>query len=157
MCICLHHREIVDYYRETTGKGEMTPFLRLMAGAGAGIVAMSATYPLDMVRGRLTVQEGTGAQYRGIWHATRVIVKEVREALRMEPRASCLPRSMSVGLCALQEGPLALYKGWTPSVLGVIPYVGLNFAVYETLKASLIKHYGEAAGMRVPCFPERST
>jgi hypothetical protein len=29
---------------------------------------------------------------------------------------------------ALQEGLLALYKGWTPSVLGVIPYVGLNFA-----------------------------
>jgi solute carrier family 25 phosphate transporter 23/24/25/41 len=56
----------------------MTPFLRLVAGAGAGIVAMSATYPLDMVRGRLTVQEGTGAQYRGIWHATKVIVKEVR-------------------------------------------------------------------------------
>jgi hypothetical protein len=27
-----------------------------------------------------------------------------------------------------QEGLLALYKGWTPSVLGVIPYVGLNFA-----------------------------
>jgi len=34
----------------------MTPALRLAAGAGAGIVAMSATYPLDMVRGRLTIQ-----------------------------------------------------------------------------------------------------
>ena len=34
----------------------MTPFLRLGAGAVAGIIAMSATYPLDMVRGRLTVQ-----------------------------------------------------------------------------------------------------
>lgn len=31
------------------GDGQMTPLLRLAAGAGAGIVGMSATYPLDMV------------------------------------------------------------------------------------------------------------
>jgi len=77
---------------------------------------MSATYPLDMVRGRLTCQEGTNGQYQGILHAARMIVEK--------------------------EGMLALYKGWLPSVIGVIPYVGLNFAVYETLKASLLQHYG---------------
>lgn len=59
-----------------TTDGQMTPLTRLTAGAGAGIIAMSATYPMDMVRGRLTVQEGTGL-YNGIWHATRMIVKEV--------------------------------------------------------------------------------
>lgn len=36
---------------------------------------------------------------------------------------------------------MAFYKGWLPSVLGVIPYVGLNFAVYETLKATLLQTY----------------
>lgn len=35
---------------------QLTPLLRLGAGACAGIIAMSATYPMDMVRGRLTVQ-----------------------------------------------------------------------------------------------------
>lgn len=108
--------EISWYLKETTGSGELTPLLRLIAGAGAGIVAMSATYPLDMVRGRLTVQEGKNSQYKGILHATTTIIRE--------------------------EGPLALYKGWLPSVIGVIPYVGLNFAVYETLKAMLLKQHG---------------
>mmetsp|Transcript_34467 Transcript_34467/g.97658 ORF Transcript_34467/g.97658 Transcript_34467/m.97658 type:complete len:319 (-) Transcript_34467:139-1095(-) len=97
--------------------GQMTPVSRLLAGAGAGIIAMSATYPLDMVRGRLTVQEGTG-MYDGMWHATRMIVKE--------------------------EGLLALYKGWVPSVIGVIPYVGLNFAVYGTMKDYMMAYYGVA-------------
>lgn len=61
------------------GDGQMTPTLRLAAGAGAGIVAMSATYPLDMVRGRLTIQEGRGpgsGGYRGITHAATSIVKQ---------------------------------------------------------------------------------
>lgn len=43
----------------------------------------------------------------------------------------------------LQEGIIALWKGWLPSVIGVIPYVGLNFAVYETLKDHVLKYYGK--------------
>jgi hypothetical protein len=41
----------------------------------------------------------------------------------------------------IQEGVLSLYRGWLPSVIGVVPYVGLNFAVYETLKDVAIKQY----------------
>lgn len=57
----------------------MTPLLRLGSGACAGIIGMSATYPLDMVRGRLTVQAGKAGsrEYTGILHATRMIVKQV--------------------------------------------------------------------------------
>lgn len=38
---------------------------------------------------------------------------------------------------------IALWRGWLPSVIGVIPYVGLNFSVYETLKDMTLKAYGE--------------
>ena len=87
LCLCSHTmhcnqnqtgRLIADHQREKTGSGQLTPVLRLLAGAGAGIVAMSATYPLDMVRGRLTVQEGRNVQYTGIMHAARTIMREVR-------------------------------------------------------------------------------
>ena len=42
----------------------------------------------------------------------------------------------------LQVGVVALWRGWVPSVIGVVPYVGLNFAVYETLKEMVLSHYG---------------
>ena len=38
---------------------------------------------------------------------------------------------------------MALWRGWVPSVIGVVPYVGLNFAVYETLKDVVLQYYGE--------------
>lgn len=106
-------RRVSHYLLENGGDGQMTPLLRLGSGACAGIIGMTATYPLDMVRGRLTVQ--AGKEYTGILHATRMIVK--------------------------QEGMIALWRGWLPSVIGVIPYVGLNFSVYETLKDVVLKHY----------------
>ncbi|XP_058100231.1 mitochondrial adenine nucleotide transporter ADNT1-like [Magnolia sinica] len=109
-------RGILWLYRQQPGNedAQLTPLLRLGAGACAGIIAMSATYPMDMVRGRLTVQtERSPYQYRGMFHALTTVLRE--------------------------EGPRALYKGWLPSVIGVIPYVGLNFAAYESLKDWLIK------------------
>lgn len=109
-------RGILWLYQQQPGKedAELTPLLRLGAGACAGIIAMSATYPMDMVRGRLTVQtENSPRHYRGIFHALSTVLRE--------------------------EGPRALYKGWLPSVIGVIPYVGLNFSVYESLKHWLVK------------------
>mmetsp|Transcript_46615 Transcript_46615/g.74541 ORF Transcript_46615/g.74541 Transcript_46615/m.74541 type:complete len:361 (-) Transcript_46615:656-1738(-) len=109
---------ILAYSRKTDPNAELGPLTRLCAGAGAGIFAMSATYPLDMVRGRLTVQVGgkSTQQYTSMTHAARVIIA--------------------------QEGVGALYKGWVPSVIGVIPYVGLNFAVYGTLKDMAAKAQG---------------
>ncbi|TVU20111.1 hypothetical protein EJB05_36304 [Eragrostis curvula] len=93
---------------------QLTPLLRLGAGACAGIIAMSATYPMDMVRGRITVQtDKSPYQYRGMFHALGTVYRE--------------------------EGFRALYRGWLPSVIGVVPYVGLNFAVYESLKDWLLQ------------------
>ena len=72
-------RRVSHYLLENGGDGQMTPLLRLGSGACAGIIGMSATYPLDMVRGRLTVQAGKvgSREYTGILHATRMIVKQV--------------------------------------------------------------------------------
>ncbi|XP_073359267.1 mitochondrial adenine nucleotide transporter ADNT1-like [Aegilops tauschii subsp. strangulata] len=51
-----------------------SPLLRLGAGATAGIVAMSAAYPMDMVRGRITVQAEKSP--RGMFHALDTVYCE---------------------------------------------------------------------------------
>ena len=43
------------------------------------------------------------------------------------------------------EGIRGLFKGVNPTLAGVIPYMGLNFAVYETLKAEAITRVGPTA------------
>ena len=52
---------------------------------------------------------------------------------------------------------MALWRGWLPSVIGVVPYVGLNFGVYETAKDVIIKMYGaypQTYRRRTACVPQ---
>ncbi|KAI3935822.1 hypothetical protein MKX01_033006 [Papaver californicum] len=108
-------RGILWLYRQQPGNEDasLTPLLHLGAGACAGIIAMSATYPMDLVKGRLTVQTDMSPfQYRGIAHTLSKVLRE--------------------------EGLRGLYKGWLPSVVGVVPCIGLNFAVYA-LKEWLVE------------------
>ena len=37
------------------------------------------------------------------------------------------------------EGVLSLYRGMSPTVVGIAPYVGLNFMVFESLRQSAPK------------------
>lgn len=34
----------------------------------------------------------------------------------------------------MHEGPRSLYRGLTPSLLGIIPYAGIDLTAYESLK-----------------------
>ncbi|KAL7584343.1 uncharacterized protein LOC111882008 [Lactuca sativa] len=82
--------------------------IRLAGGGLAGITAASVTYPLDLVRTRLSAQRNV-LYYRGIWHALRTISRE--------------------------EGIFGLYKGLGACLLGVGPNLAISFSVYDTTRS----------------------
>ncbi|KAJ9541783.1 hypothetical protein OSB04_028289 [Centaurea solstitialis] len=78
------------------------------SGGLAGVTAASVTYPLDLVRTRLSAQTNVN-YYRGIWHALRTISRE--------------------------EGIFGLYKGLGACLLGVGPNLAISFSVYHTVRS----------------------
>ena len=96
----------------------ITPGERFLAGAAAGAVAQGAIYPLELVRTRLAVSPP--GSYAGI----------VDAAVQVWVR----------------EGPRAFYRGIGPSLVGILPYAGVDIAVFEMLKDKLV----EASGGRPP-------
>lgn len=87
---------------------------RFLAGSLAGITSQSLTYPLDLARARMAVTQKQ--TYNSI---SEVFAKTWRT-----------------------EGPLALYRGYTPTILGVIPYAGVSFFTYGTLQNWILAEYG---------------
>ncbi|XP_049884731.1 calcium-binding mitochondrial carrier protein SCaMC-3 isoform X3 [Pectinophora gossypiella] len=83
---------------------------RFVAGASAGAISQTVIYPLEVLKTRLALRK-TG-QYQGIVDAAKKIY--AREGLR------------------------CFYKGYIPNILGIVPYAGIDLAVYETLKKKYI-------------------
>ena len=52
---------------------------KLVAGSGAGITAVTLTYPLDTIRARLAFQVTGEHVYTGIIHTSIKIFKEVNK------------------------------------------------------------------------------
>lgn len=57
------------------GHKHLSPVENLMAGGMAGVTSLLCTYPLDLIRSRLTVQT-TETKYTGIMDTYRTVVRE---------------------------------------------------------------------------------
>ncbi|WIA18383.1 hypothetical protein OEZ85_009845 [Tetradesmus obliquus] len=126
------HFGLYEYYRRAIvqlalphskpgSKEQGIPLWDLLAGSASGASAVLATYPLDLVRTRLayatetpppaTQQSGPGRlrhRHPGIFSLLATTAKD--------------------------EGLLGLYRGVLPTLLGILPYAGLKFYVYQALK-----------------------
>ncbi|KAM9111829.1 mitochondrial coenzyme A transporter SLC25A42 isoform 1-T1 [Pangshura tecta] len=114
---CAHeeYKQLLGRYYGFHGK-TLTPLPRFIAGSLAGTTAAMLTYPLDLVRARMAVTPKE--MYSNILH---VFIRISRE-----------------------EGLKTLYRGFSPTILGVIPYAGLSFFTYESLKKLHADHSGRA-------------
>jgi solute carrier family 25 thiamine pyrophosphate transporter 19 len=81
-------------------------FVLFLAGAGAGMTATAMTYPLDIMRTHFALQGNVKT---------------------LNTMSSFVAHTMK------NQGFRGFYSGCTPALVGITPYMGLNFAIYETL------------------------
>ncbi|KAM4532736.1 calcium-binding mitochondrial carrier protein SCaMC-2-B-like isoform 4-T4 [Fundulus diaphanus] len=86
---------------------------RFVSGSLAGAIAQSSIYPMEVLKTRLALRK-TG-QYSGIVDCAKHMLQK--------------------------EGMAAFYKGYVPNMLGIIPYAGIDLAIYETLKNSWLQRF----------------
>lgn len=110
-CIRLGPQSAIKFYtyeelEKRIGKGKpLVGFQRTIFGSLSGVISQVLTYPLDVIRTRITVYPG---KYTGIFNCAFTMMKE--------------------------EGFSSLYAGIVPTVMGVIPYEGAQFYAYGGLK-----------------------
>ena len=83
-----------------------THALHFIAGSLAGVTAGSLTYPLDRARAVMAVTNV--GEYKNLLDVFKRTLRD--------------------------EGYMAYYRGFAPTIIGVVPYAGVSFLTYEKLK-----------------------
>ncbi|XP_075221962.1 dephosphocoenzyme A carrier isoform X2 [Lycorma delicatula] len=96
------------------------PERRFLAGSLAGVTSQSMTYPLDLARARMAVTRGQES-YSTLIQVFATTWKE--------------------------SGIKGFYRGYIPTILGVVPYAGTSFFTYGTLKNKYKEQFGEPSAV----------
>jgi solute carrier family 25 (mitochondrial phosphate transporter), member 23/24/25/41 len=90
---------------ESSPGADLAPLTRLVCGGAAGVTSVFFTYPLDIVRTRLSIQSASFAE------------------LGEKPKKLPGMWATLVKMYKTEGGVTALYRGIIPTVAGVAPYV----------------------------------
>ncbi|KAK5121762.1 hypothetical protein LTR85_004637 [Meristemomyces frigidus] len=125
-------------------KEQETPGRRFVAGSASGVLSVFATYPLEVIRVRLA-WETKSQKRKSIRDICRTIYNEHPPAPKPPTAASLqadahLPRSAAVALEAtsnavstvtLRSGMSNFFRGFTPTLWGMLPYAGTSFLTHD--------------------------
>lgn len=112
-------------------KHHETPFRRLISGSMAGITSVFSTYPLELIRVRLAFETK---------HSTRSSLRSICRTIYNEPST---PSSTSPG------GLANFYRGFSPTLLGMLPYAGVSFLTHDTV-GDWLRHESIAEYTTIP-------
>lgn len=134
-------------------KNHETPFRRLISGSLAGVTSVFFTYPLEVVRVRLAFE----TRRDGRSSLTSICRQIYNEHPIEKSRTAKLPNSPAIATAVdsavasvtPRVGLVNFYRGFAPTMLGMLPYAGVSFLTHDTM-TDLLRHPSIAEHTTLP-------
>ena len=132
-------------------KSQETPIRRLVSGSLAGITSVFFTYPLEVIRVRLAFETRRDARSslsdicKQIYHERPPLtphtlsVSSASSATRTTPpslrtaTAALAPIASTIEAINPRSGLANFYRGFSPTLCGMLPYAGMSFLTHDTI------------------------
>lgn len=128
-------------------KSQERPLRRLISGSLAGMISVFFTYPLEVIRVRLAFETKHDSR-SSLSSICKQIYREhpptpQQPASSLSSSASFLPvraaaSTLTSAVSTVQavsprSGLTNFYRGFTPTLLGILPYAGISFLTHDTV------------------------
>jgi solute carrier family 25 protein 16 len=123
-----------------------TPIRRLLSGSLAGVTSVFFTYPLEVIRVRLafeTKREGRSS-----------LASICRKIYHEQPlsKTATISAATSAPAVVAPAGIANFYRGFTPTMVGMVPYAGISFLTHDTV-GDILRHPAIAKHTILPYDP----
>ncbi|KAF8448336.1 mitochondrial carrier domain-containing protein [Terfezia claveryi] len=105
-------------------KEQETPFRRFTSGSLAGVTSVFFTYPLEVIRVRLAFETKRDNK-SGLLDICKRIHSEGGHSTTSGPTLSHVPKPFA--------GLSNFYRGFFPTLLGMLPYAGVSFLTHDMM------------------------
>jgi len=118
-------------------KSQETAARRFMSGSIAGTISVFVTYPLEVIRVRLAFETKGGARASYADICRQIYHEHPPRPLTSTVSSSSLPSAASTAAAAVQDftpssGFINFYRGFTPTLWGMLPYAGASFLTHDS-------------------------
>ena len=104
-----------------------TPWRRLLSGSLAGVTSVLITYPLEVIRVRLAFETKKDAR-----SSLRRICGQIYKEHPSAPASASIPLT-NAAVPAPRSGIINFYRGFSPTLVGMLPYAGMSFLTHDTV------------------------
>lgn len=114
-------------------KTKETPIRRFLSGASAGITSVFFTYPLEVIRVRLAFETKKDSR-----SSLARICRQIYHEHPLVPPSSTSATEV-INQVAPRSGLVNFYRGFSTTLVGMIPYAGMSFLTHDTI-GDLFRH-----------------
>lgn len=125
--------------RVIKNKAQETPGRRFVSGSLAGMLSVFFTYPLEVIRVRLAFETRADHTSNLGSIVRKIYAEQPRPVVHNPANAVVATTSQLVDKVTPRSGLSNFFRGFTPTLLGMIPYAGASFLAHDSM-SDLMRH-----------------
>lgn len=116
-----------------------TPVRRLLSGSMAGATSVFFTYPLEVIRVRLAFETKRDSRSSISSICRQIFHEQPSASSAAGPQSTASVKTIgaatvsTVEAVAPKSGLINFYRGFSPTILGMLPYAGVSFLTHDTM------------------------
>lgn len=126
------YEKLKQYIKSGSPTRDLGMYERFVAGSIAGCISQTTIYPLEVSLNRFSLQS-VGTLFSNFKCFSMFFYQVLKTRLSLRTTGQYRGIVDAAKKIYSREGASVFFRGYIPNLLGIIPYAGIDLAVYEVL------------------------